>query len=304
MIVSKICKRFYLLLAIFTISMPTSALAASVTLKWKNNAESDISYYNIYYGAQSRAYGSPIPAGNVSTHTIDGLDHGRTYFFAITAVDTSGNESGYSSEASAKASSPTQSTGTLDVKSPINNLALTTNLESPQRWGRTVQIMAQAQGGTNQYEYQFVINGNVVRDYATSNSFAWNTIAFEGKNGIQVRVRNVGSTTKWQKRAKREFRIHRRDAPPSRVLLSTDVESPQVAGQAVVLTATAEGDTGDYEYCFFINGKLVRDYSPSRTYRWDTSDYRGKNNLKVWARNVLSDKKRQKVRKIKEFRVQ
>ena len=99
-------------LALLLIFLPTTALAASVTLRWQANQEPDISSYNVYYGTESRSYGLPIPAGNVTSYTVENLREGSTYFFSITAVDTSGNESGYSEElgevvANATSSEPT-----------------------------------------------------------------------------------------------------------------------------------------------------------------------------------------------------
>jgi len=45
-------------------------------------------------------YGDPIDVGNVTGHVMEITpQHGATYYFALTAYDTSGNESGYSSEA-------------------------------------------------------------------------------------------------------------------------------------------------------------------------------------------------------------
>jgi hypothetical protein len=50
----------------------------------------------------SGVYGAPIatiPAGTV-TYTVTGLSTGNTYFFTVTAVDTSNNESVHSNEVS------------------------------------------------------------------------------------------------------------------------------------------------------------------------------------------------------------
>ena len=58
----------------------------------------DLQSYNVYYGTQTRNYGPPIPVENDTSFTLSGLDEGATYFFAVSAVDTSGNESGYSEE--------------------------------------------------------------------------------------------------------------------------------------------------------------------------------------------------------------
>jgi len=91
-----ICSIFLLIFGI-----PALALAGSATLHWQANTESDLAGYRIYYGTSSRSYGPYIPVDkNTTSYTINNLTEGQTYYFALTAVDTSGNESGYSQEVS------------------------------------------------------------------------------------------------------------------------------------------------------------------------------------------------------------
>ena len=74
--------------------------AESVTLAWDANAETDIAGYRLYYGALSGQYTQMVDVGNVTEATIPNLSAGFTYFFAVTAYDTSGLESLPSNEAS------------------------------------------------------------------------------------------------------------------------------------------------------------------------------------------------------------
>jgi hypothetical protein len=57
----------------------------------------------VYWGTASRTYqqafGAGIPAAS-TTYTVGNLPAGRTYYFAVTAYDGSGNESAFSAEAS------------------------------------------------------------------------------------------------------------------------------------------------------------------------------------------------------------
>ena len=59
----------------------------------------DLAGYNIYYGTSSGSYSQNIDVGDVTTYIVAGLNDG-TYYFAVTAYDTSGNESEYSNEVS------------------------------------------------------------------------------------------------------------------------------------------------------------------------------------------------------------
>ncbi len=79
-------------------SPPTS----SVTLTWNQNSESDLAGYKVYRSTTPGVYGAPIATlqGNVATYQATGLQAGTTYFFVVTAYDTSGNESGFSNEVS------------------------------------------------------------------------------------------------------------------------------------------------------------------------------------------------------------
>ncbi|HHN65661.1 MAG TPA: fibronectin type III domain-containing protein, partial [Nitrospirae bacterium] len=77
----------------------TVSFAYTVTLSWDANTESDLAGYKVYYGTSSRNYTETIDVGNTTTYQITGLSEG-TYYFAVTAYDTSGNESDYSEEVS------------------------------------------------------------------------------------------------------------------------------------------------------------------------------------------------------------
>lgn len=68
-------------------------------LVWNANSETDLAGYKVYHGTASRTYGPEIDVGNVTEWLIPTTLEGE-YFFAVTAYDTSGNESDYSEEAS------------------------------------------------------------------------------------------------------------------------------------------------------------------------------------------------------------
>ncbi|MFQ5602113.1 MAG: fibronectin type III domain-containing protein [bacterium] len=73
----------------------------SVQLSWDPNQENDLAGYIIYYGQASQNYSSTVQVGNQTSHRVSGLEVGRRYYFAVTAVDFSGNESLFSNEVSA-----------------------------------------------------------------------------------------------------------------------------------------------------------------------------------------------------------
>jgi hypothetical protein len=82
---------------------PASPSTANVTLTWSANVESDLAGYKIYVGTNSGTYsfpGSPFVTGKVTSYSISNLPKGQTYYFALSAYDSAGNESGLSAEVS------------------------------------------------------------------------------------------------------------------------------------------------------------------------------------------------------------
>ncbi len=82
----------------------TSIYTQDVTLTWEpptTNADgtplNDLAGYRVYFGPGSGNYIYKNDVGNVTLCTIGGLTQG-TWCFAVTAYDTSGNESDYSNE--------------------------------------------------------------------------------------------------------------------------------------------------------------------------------------------------------------
>lgn len=74
-----------------------------MTLTWTANRESDLAGYKVYVGTASGTYsfpGSAFVIGKATSYTLSNLPKGQTYFFAISAYDNAGNESGLSAELS------------------------------------------------------------------------------------------------------------------------------------------------------------------------------------------------------------
>lgn len=93
-------KNITILVLLFVLFICNTVYSAQATLSWNPNSESDLAGYKIYYGNASRVYTTDIEVGNVTSYTIYNLTEGYTYYFAATAYDFSGNESGYSNEVS------------------------------------------------------------------------------------------------------------------------------------------------------------------------------------------------------------
>jgi fibronectin type 3 domain-containing protein len=75
----------------------------SATLAWDAVAATNLSGYRVYYGTASgkylQSFGQGLSVGNITSYTLMGLSNGTRYYFAVTAIDTTGHETGYSNEA-------------------------------------------------------------------------------------------------------------------------------------------------------------------------------------------------------------
>jgi hypothetical protein len=88
---------FALLFALCALPLP-AAQAASIDLEWDPNTEPELVGYKVYWSTSSGNYTSSKDVGNTTSTTITGLDEGQTYYFAATAYDGDGNESGFSNQ--------------------------------------------------------------------------------------------------------------------------------------------------------------------------------------------------------------
>lgn len=88
-------KAVYILASWLLIIAP--AFAGDVSLAWDPSVSDGVVGYKVYYGPSSRSYNSVNSIPNQTSYTVTGLDSGL-YYFAVTALDSAGNESGYSNE--------------------------------------------------------------------------------------------------------------------------------------------------------------------------------------------------------------
>jgi len=88
------------------VAVPAQAELQNCTITWTPNSEADLFGYKLYVAPTPRGYvkGSPgvtIGKGATTARCSQlGLTVPQTYYFAVTAYDTSGNESDFSNEVS------------------------------------------------------------------------------------------------------------------------------------------------------------------------------------------------------------
>ncbi len=85
--------------------------SSQINLRWNANSEADLDHYNVYRSVRPIGPYSKIgtvPAGSSPAYSDSGLPAGTIFYYVVTAVDTSINQSHRSNEVSAKTLTATQ----------------------------------------------------------------------------------------------------------------------------------------------------------------------------------------------------
>ena len=110
-------------LLILSLTIPTSADAATIDLAWDASPDSSVVGYIIEWGDSSGNYPNRRDVGDVTSYTIGGLVNGKTYYFIVRSYNAGGTESDASNEASGVAMLPGGSSPPPDPD-PISILIL------------------------------------------------------------------------------------------------------------------------------------------------------------------------------------
>jgi Bacterial Ig domain/Fibronectin type III domain len=177
--------------------------AAQVQLSWTaptTNANGtplqDLSGYLLYYGTASRMYSTHVDTGLATSAALSGLTEGQTYYFAVTAYDTLGNESQYSEEVSTTipVAPPPTTPPTATITAPLNGAAVARK--------STVTITATASATGSVTRVDFFVSGQLTcTDTTATYTCAWTVPATGGNKtyGLQAKAvdaqGNVGASS-------------------------------------------------------------------------------------------------------------
>jgi PKD repeat protein len=109
-------------LSVLIACFATNAFAGQVNLGW-DASTGPVAGYRVYYGTASGNYTSQIDAGAATTATVASLADGATYYFAVKAYDSVGNESGFSNEVNQTLAGTTPTTPT--TVAPVSSFSAT-----------------------------------------------------------------------------------------------------------------------------------------------------------------------------------
>ena len=170
----------------------------NVSLDWDDNTEADLAGYSVYRSTTSGGTYTRLTSSLLtsSTYADNDVIAGTTYYYVISATDTSGNESDSSNEASATPQEATDGTGTSTALSfdgtddwvsvPTSNLLnkTATNARTYELKIKTSSDVSSRQfvyeegGGTNGFSVE--IEGGRLYFNAWSDSKGWPTVSASG----------------------------------------------------------------------------------------------------------------------------
>jgi len=110
-----------------------------ITLSWDEGTDQDgvVVGYKIYFGTQAvetqeDAYADEITLGTMTSYTLNNLNNGTEYFFAITALDDEENESNnYSLEVSATPIDPNENLPKISGVTQLSNTEILVTMSEP-----------------------------------------------------------------------------------------------------------------------------------------------------------------------------
>jgi hypothetical protein len=171
--VSSVGARILQVLALLFIAS-ISSYAASVTLAWDPNSESDLAGYRVLYGTSSGVYAQVLDAGNTTTAVVPNLTEGTTYYFVVKAYNTAVIDSTASAEISFTPPSP-----------PSHNTPPTVTLTGPTNGSTylapasiTLDATALDSDGTVARVEFYQGTTKLGEDSTSPYAFAWSGVAF------------------------------------------------------------------------------------------------------------------------------
>lgn len=256
------------LLFFLLLSTPATCLATDVTLAWDPSPDADLSGYRIYYQANSSAIpfqgsgategNAPVDKGKSTTASISGLNPANSYFFAVTAYNSAGEESVYSN--------------IVQIPETLPPSVSITGPQAGTTVAGTVAFSASATDNAGIARVQFLVNGTQVYESATAPyTYSWDTSPLSaGSYALTAKA----------------FDISGNEALSQSVTVSVagDQVSPTVSLQAppadatvggtINLSASASDNTGVTRLELSVDGAVVLSGNQSPvSYLWNTAAF-------------------------------
>jgi len=243
-----------------------TCFASTVALQWDASADAGLAGYKVYYQSDSpiqpftgtgAAQGaSPVSIQNQTSATISGLDPSRSYYFAVTAHDTSGVESNYSNIVHVPELVPPVTSITF----PVNNTTVS----------GTISLTASSTDNVGVTKVEFYVNGALqATDTAVPYVYSWNTSSLAaGPYTLMAKAYdaagNIGQSSNVVVTVVK-------DTIAPVVSLSAPGNNSTVSGN-VAITVSAHDNIGVSSIEYFLNGILLSASNVAPyTFNWNTT---------------------------------
>ena len=246
---------------------PTSSdNSGTVTLGWNANPESNIAGYRVYQGTASRSYSRSVDAGLNLSQKLDSLAVGVPLYLTVTAYNTSGRESDYSTEiVYTPTTSTTPSTPpTVALTSPVTGQSYT----APATLALAAAVTA---NGNIINRVQFLSGTTVVGEsYSTPYSFNW---AGVGAGSYALSARVVYGSSQTVTSSPVTVSVAQAPPPPAPEVVLTSPVSGQVftAPATISLAVSLNANGNTITRVQFLNGTNLLGESTSSPYTFDWS---------------------------------
>lgn len=179
---------------------------------------------------------------------------------------------------------------------------------APQPQNTTITFTAVPNGGIAPQQYKYLMHDGVqwkvIREWSTSNTFAWTPPAWNPNSRIGVWVRNAGNTVDaGEVTASIDYAISPASTtspppppppvasqPTAAVSISANRVAPQPPGTTITFTAVPTGGNAPHQYKFLVhNGtswSAVTSWSTANTFTWTPASTNPGYRVGVWVRSA------------------
>ena len=265
------------------ISGINTLLAADVTLAWDANTEPDVAGYNVYAGITSGSYGPHVSVGNQTSYTVTGLGSG-THYFAVTAYDAYGVESGFSIELSVTINVSSDTTPT--VISSVQAISVTSG-GATISWNTNEPSTTQVEYGlTTAYGSSTTLLASLVTTHSQSLGVLASGTLYHYRVKSRDAAGNLGISG--------DFTFTTASPPdttPPTVTISSPASGATVSG-IVTISASASDNVGVVGVQFLLNGSNfgAEDVAAPYSVSWNTlTALNGAHTLSARARDAAGN---------------
>lgn len=231
------------ILFVFLLMLAMQTFAGQASLVWNPSTSPAVAGYMLYYGQVTGNYTNKVDVGNVTSYSASALLEGKTYYYVVTAYDSSRAESTYSNEVSA----------TVPYVVPASSFsASTTSGASPL----AVSFASNSSGVITAYSWTFG-DGTSSTSATPSHSYAT-----PGTYSVSLTVTGPGGTSTVAKPSYITVSAPTTAPPVANFTLSTTSGTAPVT---VTFTSTSTGTIGAFAWTFG-DGTNSTAQNPSHSY--------------------------------------